>query len=283
MKQKVAQGLRWLTESHGLPLVALAVLGLVTVMPGWVRAQSETTTTFTSPLPGGPKGEHGGPHDEIRELLDSIIDRAEILAGVLGITVEELAAAKEAGTSIDELIANAGLDKETVRTEIQDAITEAVEQAVEAGTITQEQADLILTPLARPQQNEGELGHGHHGPGDGGHDPQTTPTPTLVATAPADGTPEASTTAEATPTADATTAGTAATNGAGDNGERPRPHHDQPPAQNSDPGSSTTTSSSDSTASTTSSESSTSDSSAANNAQPASDRPHHGGHQRPGR
>lgn len=291
MKQNLANGFHWLAKSRGLPLVALAVLGLVTVMPGWVRAQSETTTTFTSPLPGGPHGEHGGPHDEIRALLDSIIDRDEILAEVLGMTVEELAAAKEAGTSIDALVAEAGLDKETVRTAMQTAITEAVEQAVTDGTITQEQADLILTPPA-PPQNAGKPEHGHHGPGAGDHAPRATPTPTLIATAPADGTPAATATAEATPTADATTVGTAETNSANDNGDRPRPHHDQPPAQNSDASSSTTTSSSDSTASTTSSESSTSsdtasstsDNTAATNQQPASDHPAHGGgHQRPGR
>ena len=269
MKQKVVHGLRWLAQSRGLPLVALAVLGLVTVMPGWVRAQSETPTTFTSPLPGGPHGEHGGPNDEIQELLDSIIDRDEILAGVLGITVEELAAAKEAGTSIDALIANAGLDKETVRTELKNAMTAAIEQAVTDGTITQEQADLILTPPV-PPQHEGQQGPGHHGgPGDGPSAPHATPTPTLIATAPAEGT------SSATPMAEAT-AGTAATDGAGNKDERPRPPHDQPPAQNSD-ASSTSTTSSDAA-------SSTSDSSAANNAQSASDRPDHGGgHQRPGR
>lgn len=269
MKQKVAQGGHWLTQSRGLPLVALAVLGLVTVMPGWVRAQSETTTTFTSPLPGGPHGEHGGANNEIQELLDSIIDRDEILAGVLGITVEELAAAKEAGTSIDELIANAGLDKETVRTEIKNATTEAVEQAVADGTITQEQADLILTPPASPP-HEGQQEPGHHrAPGDDSHEPHATPTPTLIATVPAEGTPAVTPTAEAT-------AGTSATNDAGNNGDRPRPPHDQPPAQNSDASSASTTSSD--------AASSTSDSSAVNNAQSASDRPDHGGgHQRPGR
>lgn len=278
MKQKLANGLRWITASRGLPLVALAVLGMVTVMPGWVRAQSETTTTFTSPLPGGHHGEHGGPNDEIRELLDSIVDRSEILADVLGITVDELEAAKEAGTSMDELIDDAGLDKETVRTEIQNAITEAVQQAVTAGTITQEQADLLLTPPA--PQHDGQQGPDHHhGPGDKPKDPHATATPTLVATTPAEGTPQATTTAEATPTAEATTVGTVATNGAGNNSDRPRPHHDQPPTQNSD--TSGSSSSSDSTASTTSSASTTSDT--ANNEQSSSDRPDRGGHQRPGR
>lgn len=281
MKQKLVKGVRWLTESRGLPLVALAVLGMVTVMPGWVRAQSETTTTFTSPLPGGQHGEHGGPNDEIRELLDSIVDRDEILAAVLGITAEELAAAKEAGASIDELIAEAGLDKETVRTEMKDAITEAVEQAVTDGTLTQEQADLILTPPA-PPQHDGQQESGHHrGPGNGPNDSHATPTPT-------NGTPEATTTAEATPVPEATTADSVAANGAGDNGDRPRPHHDQQPAQNSDT-SSTSSSASDSSTTSSASTSSdtasgTSDNTAADNEQPASDRPDRGGgHQRPGR
>ena len=276
MKQKIANELRRIVASRGLPLVLLAVLGMVTVMPGWVRAQSEATTTFTSPLPGGPKGEHGGPNDELRELLDSIIDRDELLAEVLGLTVEELAAAKEAGTPLDELITEAGLTKETVRTEIQNAITEAVEQAVSDGTITQEQADLILTPPARPQ-HDGNPGSGHHGPREGGHGPQATPTPTLIATAPAESTPDATTMA-ATPTAAATTADTAATNGADDNGNRQH-HHDQPSAQNSDSGSASSNASS---ASTTNSESTTADTSATNE-QPASDRPNRDDHQRPGR
>lgn len=181
MKQQVTSAIRRLVGSRGLALAALVILGLVYMMPGWVRAQSDTsatTSTFTSPLPGPPHGHHDGPGDEIRELLETVIDRDALLADVLGITVDELDAAREDGVSLAELIDQAGLDEETVRTELKSAVTEAVQQAVTDGVITQAQADALLNPPA-PPQHDNDPGHNdHHRPTDGAEEATATPAST---------------------------------------------------------------------------------------------------------
>ncbi|MEZ4729477.1 MAG: hypothetical protein R3E79_20290 [Caldilineaceae bacterium] len=189
MKQQVTTVIQPLTSSRGLALVVLVVLGLVSIMPGWVRAQSDpnaTTSTFTSPLPGPPHDHHDGPGDDFRELLETIVDRDALLADVLGITVDELDTARADGLSLAELMDQAGLDAETVRTELQSAVAEAVQQAVTDGVITQEQADVLLNPPAPPQHNNGH--NDHHGSADDA-DEETAP-PSGAATATPASTPE---------------------------------------------------------------------------------------------
>ena len=105
----------------------------------------------------GRKGRRGGGGNR----LGGIIDRAEVqqtLAGILGISVEELEAAREDGTKLPELIEELGLDAEEVKAEMQAAREAAIQQAVEDGTITQEQADELLS-------GEGRGGRGHGGQG----------------------------------------------------------------------------------------------------------------------
>ena len=102
-----------------------------------------------------PDHQQGG---ELKELLDSIVDHDQILADALGITVEELELAREEGIKLDELIDELGLDQETVRQDVQDATEAAIEQAVEDGLITEEEAEALLNPPARP-------GHGDQPPG----------------------------------------------------------------------------------------------------------------------
>jgi hypothetical protein len=98
-----------------------------------------------------------------RQALRDYIDQDAILAGVLGISTEELAAAKEDGT-VRDLIVNSGLSPEEMRTAVQEAHEAAVAQAVADGVITQEQADML--PDAPPR------GHGRPGgPRGGGHAP----------------------------------------------------------------------------------------------------------------
>lgn len=97
----------------------------------------------------------GGKHGRRGGRLGGLVDREAVktaVADTLGISVEELEAAKEAGTSIEELAAENGVEVEEIRAAVEAVKTEAVQQAVEDGTITQEQADRILS-------GEGKRGH----------------------------------------------------------------------------------------------------------------------------
>ena len=93
-------------------------------------------------------------------------DAQAVIAETLGLTVEELVAAHEDGTRISELAEAQGLDMETVMTAVSDARTAAFEQAVADGTITQEQADLLLSQQGH--RFGGGRGHGGHGGPRGG-------------------------------------------------------------------------------------------------------------------
>lgn len=92
---------------------------------------------------GGPRGMNGGFID--REMMQ------EAIAGALGITVEELQSALEEGTSIEELATELGVDMETVRAAVTAAKVEAINAAVEAGDLTQEEADEILARMELKQ------------------------------------------------------------------------------------------------------------------------------------
>jgi hypothetical protein len=79
-----------------------------------------------------------------RMALRSYLDREALLAEALGITEEELEAARSEGKPLMVLMYELELDPATVRTALQTAYEEAIQQAVTDGVITQEQADEIL-------------------------------------------------------------------------------------------------------------------------------------------
>jgi hypothetical protein len=79
-----------------------------------------------------------------RMALRSYLDRDALVAEALGITVEELEAARTEGKPLMVLMYELDLEPATVRTALQTAYEEAVQQAVTDGVITQEQADEIL-------------------------------------------------------------------------------------------------------------------------------------------
>lgn len=104
-----------------------------------------------------------------RNAVRANIDQKAIAADVLGVTVEELDAARSEGTSMATLLEEAGLTVDEYRTAVSDAYQAAVQGLVDDGTITQEQADLL--------QSNGEGlgfgpgfagGHGFGGRGFGG-------------------------------------------------------------------------------------------------------------------
>ena len=200
MKKQFEQSLR-LWHKHGrLCLVVLATLLLVGLLPHWVNAASATAgATFNSPL---PKPTHAG--DELRDLLRTLIDRDALTAEVLGIPVEDLQAARESGVRLDELVTKLGLDEATVHQALQTAFTQAVEQAVADGKLTQEQANLVLTPPA-PRTDEGHQHGPGQGPGDhhpgGTPDANATPAPTSATPAATANATNANATAAATPSA----------------------------------------------------------------------------------
>ncbi len=86
------------------------------------------------------------------QALREYVDRDAILAGALGITVDELTAAREDG-SLRDLMAS--VDRDELHASMQEATEAAVAQAVADGVITQEQADLLA-------ERSGPGGRGDH-------------------------------------------------------------------------------------------------------------------------
>lgn len=104
-----------------------------------------------------------------REVMQQIIDRDVLKAATaeaLGLTVEELEAAKESGQRISEIAAEQGVELETIQAAVEEARAEMVQDALDEDLITAEQAECILS-------HEGGLcggrGRGHRG-GPGGNE-----------------------------------------------------------------------------------------------------------------
>jgi len=100
-----------------------------------------------------------------RMALRSYLDRDAITAEALGITVAELEQARADGKPMAVIIYELGLDRATIRTNMQAAHEAAIQRAVTDGVITQEQADEILNGQGRG--GFGQFG-GRHGPGRSG-------------------------------------------------------------------------------------------------------------------
>ena len=77
--------------------------------------------------------------------LQTYMDHEAWLAAALGMSVEELQAAREDGVRLSELIEELGLDPAGVRDSVETARAEAIQQAADDGVITQAQADEILS------------------------------------------------------------------------------------------------------------------------------------------
>lgn len=79
----------------------------------------------------------------------------DAVAEALGLTPEGLFAELHAGKSLSEVAEAQGVDTETLSDAMQAARVEAIQQAVEDGTLTQEQADRMLERLENmPTQEE---------------------------------------------------------------------------------------------------------------------------------
>jgi hypothetical protein len=101
--------------------------------------------------------------------LQEYLDRDALLASALGITVEDVQAARDEDKDLATLVDELGLDAATVRLAMITARQEAIQQAVSDGVISQEQADQVI---ARPGPGFGGPMGGHMaGPRGGGKGP----------------------------------------------------------------------------------------------------------------
>ena len=96
------------------------------------------------------------------QALREYMDHDAVLADILGLSVEELEAAKEDG-SLRDLVEASGLTPEEMMTAMQAAHETAVSQAVADGVITQEQADQLQEAPGRDRFGGLRGGHGHEG------------------------------------------------------------------------------------------------------------------------
>lgn len=78
---------------------------------------------------------------EARQALQNYMPKDEMVAKALGITVEELEAAKDNDQRLPDLMDELGIDAEDFEANMQTLREEFLQQAVDDGVITQEQAD----------------------------------------------------------------------------------------------------------------------------------------------
>ena len=110
---------------------------------------------------------------EAREALNEYIDQESLLAEALGITVEELQAARDEDKPISVLIWELDLDPAEVRENMKTAYENAIQGAIEAGVVTQEQVDQLQAGRRRLDGPRG-FRPGHRGRGGFG-EPEVSP------------------------------------------------------------------------------------------------------------
>ncbi len=79
-----------------------------------------------------------------RLALAGTIDKGELMAQALGLTLEELEAARAEGQTLRDLLTELALTPAELRENLKTAYEEAIQQAVTDGILTQHQADLLL-------------------------------------------------------------------------------------------------------------------------------------------
>lgn len=95
-------------------------------------------------LDGGYLSQEQVDRMEAARAFRSTVERGEIIARALGLDVEELADAREAGQTLRELLDEMGIAPETFRESVEAAVENAIDEAVDAGVITSDQAELLL-------------------------------------------------------------------------------------------------------------------------------------------
>lgn len=116
----------------------------------------------------------GGPHGRPDGLLD--VHGPEIVAEILDMSVDDLQAAHEEGATLEEIIAEQGLTVAEFKSRVVEIVTARINEAVEAGDLTQERADTLLEKLSEWAATDELLAPGPRGDRDGfrgrrgGHD-----------------------------------------------------------------------------------------------------------------
>jgi len=161
-------------------IVGLLVLGAFSIAyAGVAYAQDDTPTAPDESAPVFP-----GRHGLGRGLGGQV--GLEAAAAALGMTADELSTQLWGGKTLADLAEEKGVALEDVQAAVeaaqQEAFKEAIAQAVEDGTITQEHADWLLEGLEKGFLNGPGFGHRHGGFGDFGKGgffaPSTEPTTT---------------------------------------------------------------------------------------------------------
>jgi hypothetical protein len=161
-------------KKFGWLLGALVIAALAVGVYGTTTALADNGVP---PLPFGGRGP-GGPHGG--HMLDGAA--LEAVAGVLGISTDNLSAALESGKTLQELADEAGVDQQEIRDALnavrEESLRERIAQALEDGSITQEHADWLLEGLDNGFLNGPGFGFGHGFGGDFERGaPPATPTP----------------------------------------------------------------------------------------------------------
>jgi len=137
----------------GVLLLASAV-GAAAVFAQEPEPEAELKAPFMHPfggMLGGRRGGFGGGMFGERQWQYRPRARMDSLAEALGLTPEEVMAQLREGKTIEEIADAQGIDLEAVRetwaAERQQAMRDAIAEAVEAGTMSEEQADWLLEGL----------------------------------------------------------------------------------------------------------------------------------------
>lgn len=146
----------------------IAFAGLLTFSNGTTYAQSglgpnniEQSSAIAQTASPDGRG-HGNRGNRGNSWLTSE-EKLALTAEALGMTVEELTAAKEAGQSMEEILEAQGLTAEEFQAAKQAAMIAAVNQAVADGELTQEEADALIERIENGGKGHGNRGHGNKG------------------------------------------------------------------------------------------------------------------------
>ena len=145
-------------------LIGLTALGATAVVP--TIAEAQDATELTQEEREARRAERQANREARRA------ERVAVLTDALGIGEDVLQAARDAGQSIADVAAANGADIDTVIAAIVDSKTANIQERVDAGDITQEEANEKIAGLAervteRVNATPGERGdgEGRRGPG----------------------------------------------------------------------------------------------------------------------
>ena len=145
-------------DNGGDPKTALATELGITVAALQAAHEAVAEAQLAQALADGRITQEEYDLRQAHRAVEDSVDREAILAGVLGITVDELQAARAEGVRLPDLLAQYDVEKSTLDAAMQSAFEDALKEAVADNTITQEQADALAS----------QKDAGRHGPGPGG-------------------------------------------------------------------------------------------------------------------